>query len=142
MLGDDQKWYRVSLRFLEDNLDISLVTAKLGIKPDVTGRIGEHIGGNPRHAIYETHLWVHSYTEDDASPFSEQLEGLITHLEERTAAIRDLTNQPGVGAALFLGFSSGNGQGGFTLAAALLARISKLGLDLSLDLYPPTDVEA
>lgn len=41
-------------------------------------------------------------------------------------------------AVLFLGFSSGNGQGGFTLPASLLTRIAALGLDLSLDLYLPT----
>jgi hypothetical protein len=61
-------------------------------------------------------------------------------LEKRANAIRDLTSEPGVGGELFLRFSSGNGQGGFTLPADLLTRISRIGLNLSLDLYPPTDV--
>ena len=42
--------------------------------------------------------------------------------------------------ALFCGFSSGNGQGGFTLNPELLARLAVFGVELSLDLYPPTEV--
>ena len=51
MLDDDQKWYRVSLRFLGDDLDLAAVTSALGLKPDVAGPIGEHTGGNPRYGL-------------------------------------------------------------------------------------------
>jgi len=39
---------------------------------------------------------------------------------------------------LSCGFSSGNGQGGFTLDSVTLQRIARLGVPLVLDLYPPT----
>ena len=142
MLDDDQKWYRVSLRFLGDDLDLAAVTSALGLKPDVADRIGEHIGGNPRYATYETNVWVYRYTEDDGLTFNEQLSEFITRLEGRGHAVRELAARPGVTAELFLGFSSGNGQGGFTLPAPLLTRITDLGLDVTLDLYPPTVDEA
>jgi hypothetical protein len=129
---------RVSRRFFEESLNVSSVAAKIGLMPDVAGRLGEHIGGNPRYALYETNLWVHRY-DDDALPFGDQLTELVTRLEERSDSIRALTSAPGVGGQLLLAFSSGNGQGGFTLPVELLARIAALGLDLSLDLYPPTD---
>jgi hypothetical protein len=138
MLDEDQKWYKVSLRFLGDDLDLPAVTSALGLKPDVTGRVGEHIGGNPRYAIYETNVWVYRYTETDTVAFTEQLSDFIGRLEHRAAAMRELLARPGVTAELFLGFASGNGQGGFTLPASLLARIANLGLDISLDLYPPS----
>ena len=141
MLDDDQKWYRVSLRFLGDDLDLAAVTSALGLKPDIAGRIGEHIGGNPRYATYETNVWVHRYTDDDLT-FNEQLSGFIIRLEGRGEAVRELAARPGVTAELYLGFSSGNGQGGFTLPAPLLTRITSLGLDVTLDLYPPTVDEA
>src|SRR2546422_1689709 len=142
MLDDDQKWYRVSLRFLGDDLDLAAVTSALGLKPDVAGRIGEHIGGNPRYATYETNVWVHRYTEDDGLTFNEQLSEFIIRLEGRGETVRELAARPGVTAELYLGFSSGNGQGGFTLPAPLLTRITGLGLDVTLDLYPPTVDEA
>jgi hypothetical protein len=138
MLDEDQKWHKVSLRFLGDDLDLTAVTSALGLKPDVTGRVGEHIGRNPRYAIYETNVWVHNHTDNDTLSFTDQLSDLIGRLEHRAAAMRELLAQPGVTAELFLGFSSGNGQGGFTLPASLLARIANLGLDVSLDFYPPS----
>jgi hypothetical protein len=42
---------------------------------------------------------------------------------------------------LFCGFSSGNGQGGFTLDSDTLTRIAKLGIPLIVDLYPPAIVK-
>ena len=137
MLDEDEKWHRVSLRFLGDDLDLAAVTSALGLKPDVTGRIGEDIAGNPRYAIYETNVWVYRYTEMDNLTFSSHLSEFITRLEDRSEAVRYLVARPGVTSELFLGFSSGNGQGGFTLPASLLARIAALGLDVTLDLYPP-----
>ena len=73
--------------------------------------------------------------------FSTQLSQSIACLEQRSETIRHLVKRPGVTAELFLGFSSGNGQGGFTLPTSLLARIAALGLDITLDLYPPTVCE-
>ena len=61
MLDEDEKWHKVSLRFLGDDLDLAAVTNALGLKPDVTGRIGEHIAGNPRYAVYETNVWIYRY---------------------------------------------------------------------------------
>ena len=87
---------------------------------------------------YQTNVWVYRYTEMDDLTFSHQLPEFITRLEDRADAVRHLVARPGVTAELFLGFSSGNGQGGFTLPASLLTRIAALGLDLSLDLYLPT----
>jgi hypothetical protein len=119
-------------------LDLAAVTTALGLQPDVTGRIGEHIAGSPRYAIYQSNVWVYRYTEMDDLTFSQQLLEFITRLEDRADAVRHLVARPGVTAELFLGFSSGNGQGGFTLPASLLTRVVALGLDLTLDLYPPT----
>jgi hypothetical protein len=127
----------VSLRISGDNLEPSEVTAELGLRPDVTGRRGEHIRGNARYAVYETGIWVHSY-EEGSLVFEDRLDAFISTLEARAEAVRALTTRAGVGAELFLGFSAGNGQGGFTLSASLLGRIAALGLDLTLDLYPPT----
>ncbi len=63
------------------------------------------------------------------------LEALLQHLEPRRAALEQLRGQARI--CLFCGFSSGNGQGGFTLTPEVLRRISALGLELVLDLYPP-----
>jgi len=40
-------------------------------------------------------------------------------------------------AELIIGFSSNNGQGGFTLAPSVIAELARLGLGMNIDLYPP-----
>jgi hypothetical protein len=140
-LENDEKWYRVSLRFFGEQLDLDVVTAAVGMEPSSAGRKGEHIRGNPRYAIHRTSIWVRSYDEDLESPFSIQIENFLDQFQNRADAIRALTSQPGIEAELFLGFSSGNGQGGFDLPPTLLARLADLGIGLALDLYPPTSDE-
>lgn len=137
-LVDDEKWYRVSVRFFGEQLDLDAVTAAVGLGPSYTGRMGEHIRGNPRYAIHRTSVWVRSYDEDQASPFFIQIADFLDQLQVRADAIRALTAQPDIKAELFLGFASSNGQGGFALPPSLLARLADLGIGLSLDLYPPT----
>lgn len=136
-LENDERWYRVSLRFFGDQLDLDAVTAAIGLEPSYVGRMGEHIRGNPRYAIHRTCIWRRSYDEELESPFSILIAKFLDQLQDRADAIRVLTAQPGVEAELFLGFSSGNGQGGFDLPPSLLARLADLGIGLSLDLYPP-----
>jgi hypothetical protein len=60
---------------------------------------------------------------------------ILDRLEPRLDALRTLSAKYRVD--LFGGFSSGSGQGGFTLDSTTLARIAKLGVPLIVHLYPP-----
>src|SRR2546427_10965299 len=111
MLADDEKWYKASLRFSGEELDLRATTAALGLEPDVTGRVGEHVGGNPRYAEDQTNGWGYRYTEDGAVRFSDQLEELVTRPEGPAAAVRGPTAPPGGVAELFLWVSPGKGPG-------------------------------
>jgi len=142
MLREDEKWYAISLRLFGDNLDLRAATAALGLEPSTASLAGEHIRGDPRYARHKTNFWRHSFAWNKDRSFENQLERYVAQLEKRGVAVRELTAQSGIRAELFVGVSSGNGQGGFTLPALLLARIAALGIDLSLDLYPPTIAES
>src|SRR5256885_9059343 len=102
MLNDDQKWYKVSLRFFGEGLDVSSVAAKIGFKPDVVGRLGEHIRGNPRYALYETNLWVHRYTDDDALPLDRKSTRLNSSHLVISYAVFCLKKKIPYGSTLFL----------------------------------------
>ena len=58
-------------------------------------------------------------------------------LEPKLGALKEILSLPGVKGELFLGFGSGNGQGGAIFSPQLLRRVADYGLSLSLDLYPP-----
>ena len=137
MLDDDMKWASVSLRLFGDRLPLDDVGTRLDLVPYRVGRKGEHLHGNPRYAQYESHLWLWSVTSMHKVPLENQLALTMDVLEPRSDRLRALLRETGARAELFIGFSSGNGQGGASLSAELLERLAKLGLPLELDLYPP-----
>ena len=82
------------------------------------------------------------YCVTSAFPTSESmekhLEFIINTFESKKAGLQELLKSSEVG--ICCGFSSGNGQGGFVLSPELLLRIANIGVPLSLDLYPPSEI--
>ena len=70
-------------------------------------------------------------------PFEEQITGLLDVMEPKLGALKEILSLPGIEGELFLGFGSGNGQGGAIFSPELLRRVADCGLSLGLDLYPP-----
>jgi Domain of unknown function (DUF4279) len=140
ILSDDRKWFRVTLRLMGDNLPVERIGTKLGVEPSFIGIKGEHIRNNPAYAKFPTNIWGWEYLSDSAVPFEDQISGLLKAIEPRKESLDEILSIAGTDAELYLGFSSGNGQGGAHLPAEMLGRISSLGLAIELDLYPP-DVE-
>jgi hypothetical protein len=137
MLSGNQKWYRVSLRLMGDGLPVDEVEARLGFAPSTFGRKGEHLRGDPRFAKHATNGWTLGDFTDSDVPFEQQITVLLDMLEPNIDALKQILSLPDVRGELFLGFSSGNGQGGAQFPPALLKRIAENGLSLNLDLYPP-----
>ncbi|OUC11925.1 MAG: hypothetical protein B0A82_24780 [Alkalinema sp. CACIAM 70d] len=120
-----------------DGLPVEEIELRLGLASSSFGRKGEHLRGNPRYAKYPINVWVSKYLVNSDVPFEEQIAGLLDTLEPKADALKELLSLPDVEGELFLGFSSGNGQGGAIFSPELLKRIAEYGLSLSLDLYPP-----
>jgi len=135
-LSEDEKWYRVSFRLIGDALPVDEIEAKLGIVPSSIGRKGEHIRGNPRYAKHQTNGWRWSYPAEPTVPFEKQITELLNAIDPKKDALLEILALPEVEGELFLGFSSGNGQGGAYFSPSLLQRIADYGLSLMLDLYP------
>jgi len=138
VLSEDEKWYRVSLRLMGDDLPVEEIEARLGLAAASFGRKGEHLNDNPRHEKYQTNVWVSKRPTNSDVPFEEQIAGLLDLLELKVDALKAILSFPNVEGELFLGFGSGNGQGGAYFSPKLLARIAQCNLSLGLDLYPPS----
>lgn len=134
---EDDKWYQAGLRAFGSDVEPDEWTASLELTPRYSARAGDHFRQNPRYAVHQTNIWTHDVTENSAVPFSEQFPPLLDHLEARAEQLAHLLDRGDVEAELFLGFSSGNGQGGAFFPPDLVARIGSLGLAINLDLYPP-----
>lgn len=121
-----------------DSLPVDEIEARLGVVPEIIARKGERHNDHPRSYIYGTNLWVWKYPVSSDVPFEEQIMGLLDLLEPKVSALKEILSLPEVKGELFLGFGSGNGQGGAFFSSELLKRIAERGLSLSLDLYPPS----
>jgi hypothetical protein len=137
VLHEDQKWASVSLRLWGDELPVDQVEKRLDLPARRIGRKGEPVGRNPRSKKYSGNLWSWWVSADSRSPLEAQLEMALELLEKRRTALQQLIQETKCRAELFLGFSSGNGQGGSTFSPSLLRRLADLGLPILFDLYPP-----
>jgi hypothetical protein len=140
MLTEDEKWYSVSLRLFGDALEPMGIEGLIGLHPETVGLKGQKRKGKEgrEYAPYETNAWIYSHVVPDASCFEDQLRVVFALLGSKRTALKALCNTPGIEGDVFLGFSSGNSQGGDTISPEILRLIADTGLSLSLDLYPPT----
>ena len=134
----NEKWSTASFRIAGDALRPDQVTAILGLEPTRSGVKGErHSSGHG--SVSRTSFWLLKCPLSDSSPLSKHLEWLLDMFEPKFTSISSITE--GATIMFLCGFSSGNGQGGFTLDARTLQRIARLGVALSIDLYPPQSAE-
>jgi len=80
-------------------------------------------------------MWLLSSPLGKERDLATHLRWLLDVIEPKLNVMQSLSEKYQV--ALFCGFCSANGQGGFTLDSTTLARIANLGVPLILDLYPP-----
>jgi hypothetical protein len=67
---------------------------------------------------------------------TDHLNWLLDSLEPKLVVVRTLSEKYQI--EFFCEFSSGQGEGGFTLDSNTLTRIAKFGIRLVVDLYPPS----
>jgi hypothetical protein len=133
-----EKWASGSLRICSDTLTPQQVSAALGIQPDSSFDKGSLSSPrNPQSHRRETSVWLLTSGLGNDRWLDEHVAALVQRLEGKNDALRELSAS--CEAELLLGFGSENGQGGCTIPFGLLTAVGQLGLDLVLDLYPPTD---
>ncbi|MDH6145691.1 hypothetical protein P3T35_007749 [Kitasatospora sp. GP30] len=133
----DTKWSAGSLRITSRTISAADISARLGIIPDQQFEQGSLTSPrNPNSLRREASVWIRGSGLGNDRWLDEHVAALLSlvdgHREEllRLSADCDLV--------LFLGFGSEDGQGGCVLPARMLAEIGALGVDVILDLYPPT----
>lgn len=134
-MEEHRKWSKASLRIFSEELLPDEVGAVLGLRATSV-----HVKGEPRSRhhkdVWRDSFWYLASPLGDERVMGDHLNWLLDSLEPRMDAVMKLSETCRID--LFCGFSSENGQGGFTLDPATLARIARLGVPLILDLYPPS----
>ncbi len=139
------KWSRATLSVFSTSLSVEDITRRLDLQPTSTHAKGEPRGFrradgsvDPTNAWSESAWHLISPLGREAN-LEEHIKWVLYAIEPRSTSMNTLRTECRV--RLFCGFASHGGQGGFALQPETLARISKLGLSLELDLYPPSDPE-
>lgn len=131
---DQGKWFSASLVIAGETLQPDEIGYRLGLTPTRTRLRGEPRSPNSKLVWNHSSWQLDSQLSDNREPV-DHLNSLLDLLEPKSSAIKEVVGEFHV--EIFCGFSSENGQGGFTLGPAMLGRLARLGIPLTLDLYPP-----
>lgn len=135
----NEKWSTASFRIDGDSLRPNQITAILGLEPTRSGMKGEQ--HSPDHGgVSRTSFWLLKCPLSDSLPLTEHLKWLLDLFEPKFNLIS--SNAEDSTPMFLCGFSSENGQGGFTLDAKTLQRLAHIGVPLSINLYPPQSAES
>ena len=138
-MKEDEKWFSAAFTVVSTSLTPEQIEQRLGLKPTRKHHIGDSISTrNPLNKHKHHYYCIHSDCSS-IEPMEKHLNHILSQLENKIDVVSELSKMEDV--ALFCGFSSGNGQGGFTLTPELLSRLAKFGISLSLDLYPPSETQ-
>ncbi|MCU1641386.1 MAG: hypothetical protein JWN03_1661 [Nocardia sp.] len=134
------KWSTGSIRICSETVSASEISARLGITADRQFERGSLMSPrNPASARRKSSVWIRQSgltNDSDLADHVRALVGLVGGCREELARLSVDCEMD-----LFLGFGSGNGQGGCVLPGGLVADLAALGLDIVLDLYPPAAVK-
>ena len=136
-MEEDEKWFSAALSVKSIAITPDEIEAFFSIKPTRKHYIGDAVSNrNPRNKHKSHYYCVHSGCSSE-EPMENHLENILSLFGGVSKKVKELSKTEEV--VLFCGFSSGNGQGGFTLSPELLLKLSTFGVALSLDLYPPSE---
>ena len=133
--SENEKWSSAAFCADSETLSPDQMESIIGLQPTRSHRIGEPRSKLTKRGVYNRHYYSIQSTISDGEPLDAHIEEILSVLEPRMDNVKRLASQASL--CLFCGFSSGNGQGGFSLSPHLLSRLARLGVEVVLDLYPP-----
>lgn len=134
----NEKWAAATLRIFSETLEVEQITALVGLKPTRFYLKGDPLSARSSQ-LRRTNAWLLMSGVAEDQGVDVHLVCLLDLIEPKADMLRSLC--PMCKVDLFCGFSSTHGQGGTVLDKDLLGRLSALGLDLKIDLYPPGPIQ-
>ena len=127
----------VTFRLMLDVLDPAEITAAMGLAPTHAHAKDDPMmnpSGTEQRGIYSEGLWSKSSSLGETDSVSAHIEQLLT-LVKGGRDLFDRVKREGGRVDIFVGGRIDDGNGGFTLPAAIMEQLGALGIDLELDLY-------
>ena len=135
---NSEKWTRASLRIFGEDLVPDEISSRLDLRPTQTHLRGQRKSERVSLA-WKDSMWLLQSPLGTEEDLPRHLEWLLGKLEPKAGIVNEISAK--FKMDFFCGFSSDNGQGGFTLSTELLRRLADIGIPITLDLYPPESLE-
>lgn len=133
-MNDNKKWNKVSICIISQTTDPEKISAILDIKPTESHEKGTHVSmrnpGSPKRA---DHIWILESGLDESTTLEEQIYFFVNFIEDKHTQFMELSTSCRI--ELFCGISVDNGQGMFTIKSNTLKKISKIPIDIVMDIY-------
>jgi hypothetical protein len=129
----------VSIRLFGAELNPEQVTQLLGCLPSSAAKTGETIiRSNGKERIVSKGFWLLEHGRTDESGVEEKIEFLLAKLTDNLEAWKSVTKDLDR-ADIFCGLFIDKLNEGFKLSQSVLKKISDRNLEVSFDIYSPTD---
>jgi hypothetical protein len=128
-----EKSSQLALRVFSKVLSCQEISKALDWQPSEEFEKGELFGGRTNKRPREESLWRYDFPSDEKVLFTEQLQILVNEILTKKECFYKIQGKCEVD--IFCGYTTYNGQGGFTLESKLMGELSALGIDLSIDFY-------
>jgi len=137
-MDEDEKWSSAAFVAMSVHLTPEQMQSVIGLPPSRSHKIGDPVSKRRKAPTRDRHYYSIQSKSNEVDGMEVHIGEILALLEPRAEFIKKLASEAEL--SLFCGFSSGNGQGGFSLSPGMITRLSNLGLEVIFDLYPPSDV--
>ena len=138
MQSNDGQWTSSVFRIISENMSVEDICNIINIKPSRCFVKGAHYSKrNANSKIRDENLVIFENGLDEQTSIESHILYFLSLLKDRKNQIRRLQSECKFGIAC--AFSSGNGQGGFTLDHEILKKLTEYPIELSINLYPPEE---
>jgi hypothetical protein len=128
----------VSIRVFGKDLDPTEVTGLLGCQPTRAAKAGDIITKpNGQTRLIEKGFWILGYGERDSVELEKKVEGPLSKLTDDLNVWKQIAGK--YRFEIFCGLFVDHWNEGFGLTPGLLTKIGNRNLEISFDIYAPTD---
>jgi hypothetical protein len=129
-------YFGVSLRVWHGTRSPTEISEALGRQPNVVGIKGDRKGSASSRAIWSEHYWGAQFDNEGESP-ADRIAAIARFVEANEKAMRSLL-QSGGKAEVYAFIGVEREEIGFIVDSTVLAILGRVGVDLDLDIFPPT----
>jgi len=134
-------WTVAVFRIHSETKSIEDICNKINTQPTRYQLKGElYSKRNPKSKIREENLLIYKSPLSDQETIESHIKYFLSFLKDKVKCLEEL--QAECEFDIMCAYSSENGQGGFTLDKNILKELAVYPIDLSINLYPPGEMES